>query len=468
MQKNKVIMVLILLGLLFTGCGTQNPQKESGQEQGTETENQAGGQMTSKPAAQEESGELRMLCTEQWHCMSQGGYYYIEELSKELKKGFWGQHIMYMDFATKQEVYLCAEPGCKHIDEKCSAVLADDLGQESLIFAMNDKLYIVEKEFDNENSMEGQFIGEDGELAEEEKIPVTLYSMGLDGSDRKKEYTFDRDIMVEARVLGDGENIYFVTKKLVTSSKEMQKYTTATERSLVKFGVKDSSMETLCPLSSEEKIRWGILGVSGENIILEGTKYNGNLTLEEEMALENEKLWEYANDSKDIIMALNIKDGKTSEVYSVDNDPDSLHCTAMWEDSLYISWEKEKKVEKVDIKTGKVKKLADGISVYIGGTLPGILCCDSWSDSKDYTSYFVDMNSGEVHHSQLVNKCNGWEIEIIGEWEGKVLAIYDYDATEDEDGAWDIKRKQFGLIDKEDLLKGTDAFEKIEMKGTGM
>lgn len=489
MQKNRMIrmlalVMLVLSGLLLAGCGTKNSRQESGEGQdtkqerlGTEngvdngkdnrTEGEIDGGTAAKSVAQEDSGQFRMLCEEQWHCMSQGGYYYITEEMQELKKGLWGRHIMYMDFATKQEVYLCAEPGCKHIDEKCSAVLSEDsmdMVNEALIFVMKDRLYIVVKEYDGEDTMESSYtIGDE----EEKKTPVVLYSMGLDGSGRKKEYTFDVDTMIEAKVMGDGENLYFITKTIVTSLKEDTKYGTASERKLVRLGVKDSRMETVCPLP-EGDIRWGVLGVHGENIILVGTKYNGKLTLEEQMALDKEKLWEYENDSKEVIMSLNIRDGKTSEVYSVENDSDSLHCTALWEDSLYISWEKEKKVEKVDIKTGKVKKLAEGISMWIYGALPGVLYGDSWSDSEDHTTYFVDTDSGEVYHSELVNKKNGWEIEILGEWEGKVLAIYDYEGKEVEDGAWDITRNQFGLIDKEDLLKGRDAFEKIDMKEGGM
>ena len=40
-------------------------------------------------------------------CHTQEGYYYLEKETKELSDGSYGSHLMYMDFAALQEVYLC-------------------------------------------------------------------------------------------------------------------------------------------------------------------------------------------------------------------------------------------------------------------------------------------------------------------------------------------------------------------------
>lgn len=200
-------------------------------------------------------------------------------------------------------------------------------------------------------------------------------------------------------------------------------------------------------------------------MILCGTKYNNKLTEEEEMKLNKEESWKYMNDSKIVYASLNLAQGSIKEIYSLKNDPNSYNSIVILDDYLYVSQEKTREIEKVNIETGNIQKLAKLKQNHIFGTLSDKLCCCSW-DIEDDTIYFVDVNSGKIEHCTLVNHCNGWKLELIGETGNQVLAIYDYDAEKEEE-SYDIKQKQYGLIDKTDLYQSKDCFEKIEMKGTG-
>ena len=83
--------------------------------------------------------------------------------------------------------------------------------------------------------------------------------------------------------------------------------------------------------------------------------------------------------------------------------------------------------------------------------------------ASDFTNYFVDINTGEVSHSTLVNKCNGWRLEFRAELESEVLVVYDYEATKSDSDTYSISRYQYGLISKSDLINGVDNYDTIKM-----
>ncbi|MDE6233056.1 MAG: hypothetical protein K2M60_06895, partial [Lachnospiraceae bacterium] len=69
--------------------------------------------------------------------------------------------------------------------------------------------------------------------------------------------------------------------------------------------------------------------------------------------------------------------------------------------------------------------------------------------------------------SPIVNLCNGWAIDFRGETASDVLFIYDYDATDYNDGSYEIHQYKHALISKEDLFAEKDNYKKIEMIGSG-
>ena len=259
MRKCLLIAIIMSVCLAFAGCGKSEEGRDSsrgtvennkgGESQGDAQVSQdtsagqgnadgsagtdgkadgggaAGGKADTEGSAKGEgntkAGRIRLLGNRSMSFVSDMGYYYITDEPRELKKDLWGRHIMYMDFATRKEVYLCNEPGCKHRDENCTSVLTDDFSSYFLIFVAGDKLYLVNRDNDNEEGTMSSEIQWDGKNATvPEKMPTVLYSMGLDGTNRKKEYTFEQDVTVDDAVLWDGEALYFAAKKISTSTKK--------------------------------------------------------------------------------------------------------------------------------------------------------------------------------------------------------------------------------------------------------
>lgn len=484
MRKYGFIVVIALACLLFAACGSgssgkkktapSNAQGSDGPQvtnSGSEPQDSVNPQSDSSVKTGKGSIRVLGMGNQNMCCLSDAGYYYITEDVSELKKDFYGRQMMYMDFATKQEVYLCNELSCKHNDKNCSAVWTEDeidgIGS-ALLFVWKEKLYLISKEDDSEGSVETRIDGEENSVVEQ-YMPTVIYSMGLDGTNRKKEYTFAQDVTVEDMVLCDDEALYFTAKQINTTSEKGTIYSTASKRELVRYQPDATKLETVCSLEFGDKIRWKAIGCYDGKVIVQGTKYKKKLSFKEEMELGQEEYWEYANNSSEVFAALNPADGSLKNIYSLKNDKDSINSSVMLGDYLYVSAQKEGKINKVNLGTGKVDRLAKLEQGYIAETLSDKLCCQSWNEGKDHdnTWYFVDCNTGKVEHSSLVNKRNGWELEIIGEIGSQVLVIYDYEGKEIEKDTWDISRYQYGLIEKKDLCQGVDRFQKIAMKGAG-
>lgn len=86
-------------------------------------------------------------------------------------------NLTYVDYATAQEIFLCASPNCTHDNESCSAWLPpEDLSCVPLV--VGDRLLL----FDRISFSGG---------AEGQAHPMRLFSAGLDGSGRKLLTEFD-------------------------------------------------------------------------------------------------------------------------------------------------------------------------------------------------------------------------------------------------------------------------------------
>ena len=105
----------------------------------------------------------------------ENGYYMIKDL----------EHIMYFDYATQKEVYLCNKPNCKHEDESCSSYL--NIAEVNEIFYYDQHLYLVNAQ-EASNVVSINDAGTTS-MASDNGNPSTVYRMDLDGTNREKLFT---------------------------------------------------------------------------------------------------------------------------------------------------------------------------------------------------------------------------------------------------------------------------------------
>lgn len=137
---------------------------------------------------------LKFLCNpySDSACYTENGYYYQTFDTVELADGTYGSHLMYMDYASCREIYLCSTAGCRHDSPDCPAVLPyDDFPVSSTkLFVSGDHLYILSREYDDDGAMSQDYLLDGTYDEPAESQPAVFYQAKLDGTERKKIYTF--------------------------------------------------------------------------------------------------------------------------------------------------------------------------------------------------------------------------------------------------------------------------------------
>lgn len=453
----KLITLILALGILFSLCACEKsaPDSDNPNSGGNSAHESKNNTEASK------NGSLSLLCMSQGNiegCSTDNGYYYLSNEVGHLLDGQMATHLMYMDFATQQEIYLCNNSACAHNTVDCTSVFCtDDFPLNStLIFVWNNNLYIMSKEQDRDGSAAIGMLG--GSSNAIESSPTTIYRANLDGTDRNKVYTFDSTVTVEDFAVGDVSGLYFITKKLTAQQSNGSSYTTSSERKLVYLDLSTKTEIVICSMDFGDNISWDVIGCSDRSLVLYGIEFGRDVS-PDEMHAENTDIFD---DSYDVFSTLNIDSRSLNEVYRV-YAPKARNY-AVDENNLYFSVIGDGSISRVDLRSGEQTELCKISQDSIWGLVGDKLYT---RDESNYTYYFIDVNTGEISHSGLLNNL-GWSLDIIAEAGDQVLTIYDYDATAKGDGSYNINGYQYGLISKEDLYAGRDNFIPISMIGKGM
>ncbi len=540
LSRKKWFLFLLLTILLLNLCSCQpavspdaNASKTLGgipdsasvqDSNGTKSsdETQAPNEDTASPDEKRDSSDSLQLLTNDLYssCAAKDGFYYLSEDSMELKDGKWGKQLMYMDFASRQEIYLCSDASCSHDHEQCNAVFTNDAfpNGSNKLFVWNQKLYLLNKDYDNDGAVEVNYIPEESSaqnFVEPLTNPAALYEMNLDGTNRKKIYTFEDGILPEDFILSDSSHLYFVTKKLETRVDAATSVTTASYRHLVSLDPKTKTLKTLTSLNTEDSISWKILGSYDHSLILQGISYPDGKGAAPELS-DSEWKKRYQN-SKTVFSVLDLNQldqtiaaagtmsslsdttatvtnaisSATNTTASASNAISSagtatasaantasmeflyeipnteIHSFVSQDGMLYISTEASNEILAIDLRTKQQSTLASLKQCNLIGITSDQLICQTWDLSSDPTLYFVNRKTGAVSHCDLTNQCNGWALEFICETADDALVIYNYDAIANPDDSYEINQYQYALISKKDLYAGKNRFRPIQMVGKG-
>jgi len=434
----KLLAILIIIGGIFTLCGCQKNIKEvflpSKGEEGEVTNN---------------NSDLKFLKND---ATTNDGYYYLTDYSR-LNNGKLAKHLMYIDFKTKQEIHLCNNSACTHKTEDCTSVFNKDEFQfDSKVFIWNNKIYVISKSTDTSGQVTMGVLGETSKSNVESNKAV-LYKLNLDGTNREKIYTFDDNATIEDFVIGSGNGIYLISKKVETKYTGGNAYSTSNERKLIYLDLNTKKESTILYMNRNDNIDWKVIGSTKRNLILHGIDLGGQVTDEEKH--NNNELYK---NSSDVFALLDIDNDTLKEVYRV-KAPSRTYTVD--EKNLYYNIDGNSKILKIDLKTGKEETLANLSSVWVDQVIDNKLLCIT-NSGKNPISYFIDVDTGKMTESKLVNKSTGFYIEIISTSQKEVLAIYDSDVTFNSDGSWTTHSNKYGVISKEDFYSGKDNFKGIK------
>lgn len=213
------------------------------------------------------AGQLECLYTDSYidgYASDEGYYRFVpSKYGKNL--------LMYTDFSTGQEVYLCNQPNCEHTDSTCTAVFPTFMGFHAAV-PVGDTVVIVHGGAPDYSAVLG-----------DNALP-SIELMTPDGSERKTVFTFDSNEMLCAQLRDfmarDEENLYFVVQKQdATQTVTMGDGTELTlrTRTLCAVNVKNGRVFELADLpENEEKIS----GTDGQSLILTYVPYTYDLSVD--------------------------------------------------------------------------------------------------------------------------------------------------------------------------------------------
>ena len=191
-----------------------------------------------KPSSDTETGTnasgLHFLCMDDGEnaCFDNNGYYYLNNDQIKLNDGSYGTHLMYMDFASCQEIYLCSSPGCGHDTQDCTAVLpgTEFFPYLTKLFLFGDHLFALCLRPDYVAQASTEFTSSLSGGSTTDSSPSVLYRMNPDGTGREKVYEFASSLTPEGTLAADKDGLYIIAEKLSSEKTDTGSHTFASER----------------------------------------------------------------------------------------------------------------------------------------------------------------------------------------------------------------------------------------------
>lgn len=354
----KLIALILALGILLSLCACENSAPDSDDPNSGSNAPAAANSGGSSAAESKDNteatknGSLSLLCMPKHvneGCSTDNGYYYLSHEVGRLSDGRMATHLMYMDFAARQEIYLCSNSACAHNTVDCTSVFCTDEFplNSTLIFVWNNNLYFMSKEQDRDGSAANGMFG----INAIESSPATIYRANLDGTDRNKVYQFDSTVTVEDFVVGDVGGLYFITKKLKTQQSNGSSYATSSERKLIYLDLSAKTETEICSMDFGDNISRDVVGCSDRSLVLHGIEFGRDVS-PDEMHDDDTHIYD---DSYDVISTLNIDSRSLNEVYRV--YAPKARSYVVDENNLYFSVIGDGSITRVNLRSGEQTEL---------------------------------------------------------------------------------------------------------------
>lgn len=483
MKKLFAFLFSIVLVVSITGCASGNPASSpkrenhasgEGSDNTTET-----GKDSDKPTS---NGSLvwRVDGALAETVNTEDGHYFIGSEEDEENQTIYT--IRYVDYKTKQEIYLCNQPNCKHNTNACNAVLPEEATMGgSYLFADDDYLYLAVTPADSAGSVTQTIISNEDTtlMTPTDTTPPVIYRMKFDGTDREKIFSMDSGYVMEPVFFSDSHALYMVAKKVSEEKDGDTTYATGYDRKLLRYDMESKKSEEVMDLDNEQSI----LGVSGRQVVIGMTDYGREVTVKEKQDdAAFKKLFE---NSEYIITSQNIDTKKAVELKRYKQD--KLHSERIRNGILYSSYEGKKEISMIDLATNEEKILPTKQSYQIEYVLEqgvGMYAQDEqardtttviaspWDVGEEgYSNYFINVKEGTETKSKLQNRYHR-PVEILAENADFLYVVSDYEEVKEYVSWMDIYQDVIGkvtysIISKKDFCENNASYENVKVIGMG-
>lgn len=479
----KIISVIYAAALALSLCGCDKTTRNS-TESGTQSETNVSGGAPENPGA-ESSGELISLNETDCSCTSEG-FYYLEDV---LAKNGSYKHIMYVDFATKQETYLCSDSSCDHNNERCTSCFAASIPQnmKTKLFVYGEYLYILYVERSSvgglsistrtENDVTTTVTGTPGKQNTSSK--QCLYRINLDGTSRTLLYTFESGLFIDDLVFGDnsGDSLWFNVHEehLALSKISGYTFTEAKKPTMIKLSLSPLDIVEQIPVKEISDVSVDLIYCLGNKFVFSGIQYPDGMTKMEYME-RLQKLDEQPSEKaalekscRGIYYTLDRGNKVFKEFYSTDT---YTYSPTKYKDDLYLLPYERGAGKKVNIETGAAEDYtaAEGFieSHGLNSTFADKFLCRSLDEPPESSAfYFVDPLTGEASRCELLTAEDFAPIQPIAVYDGKAFVLHKYDMEPDKNGKYRGWYPEYAFMTLDDLFNGRPFYEPVKMLEKG-
>ena len=400
-------------------------------------------------------------------CPTEEGYYYISTTDHGDGNGV-TINLMYLDYNSRKEMFLCNQPGCTHDTDGCNSLLADvHMGDTQVLFISKNRLYLLVSPQDNSGSMTSGWSDPDAgiSLSTSSGTQPKLYSMNLDGTDRRVVSEFGSGIVLERVAAVSGDDIYVICKKIKSESTgDNSTYQSAYDRQLVHIDAATGKQKTVCDLEEDSRL----IGAFGSKLVFEATRFARKLSPEE---LFNDGIYKQElKKAKIMFSSLDVDTCETSQMFEISGD--KTFTSQVSGSKLYYSIKGENQIKSLDLSSGTEEVVASTANSSIDWVYDDSMRIRSW-DYEDNKYYTLNLSSREISETGLYTGQMHSPVTILAENKEHFLVIYDYECS-GEYTTWagttqnDITSNKLGLISKEDYLKGNPSYKPVETIGAGI
>lgn len=470
------LILAAVLTLSLTACDrADNSPEDSTESSGTESTEQTqpevnipdAGLTDLSPKAATYSGIA---------CGTESGMYYMDQM---INRG--DGTLMYIDYATKNEVYVCSDSSCKHDSDRCTSYFSSSeffINRNSIIFSYGGSLFYL-----NLNGFNEGGAGTQPPIRDDEERVQALYRMNPDGSGRSRVYTFDEGLAVDAFAAGDGNYLWFYVRTPIVKFNEKTKmyYSDSKNKAMIKLDLSDYTVVEQIPLKNSDRIsNYNICGCFGDKFIFSVGVYPEGITSEDIFEMRTDvdpsvipegsdpRLNEIDENTDNVYFTLDKTTKETKEIFRCSGK--AAYGLSFWfsGETMYVYDYNDDSLAEVNIRTGEkadrdMPPLPDGYKI-IDMPEGKFLCVHAERESK--TIYFFDPLTNETTKSDL--RSPAWHDTAI---DSSVVAFgSDYVLILGEEKT--IENKHFGtggyyygyyVMTIDDFFNGVDKLEPVKI-----
>lgn len=450
MKRLFTVFIAAALAMSLCGCDRTDNDSESSNTVSTEQSTTA---EENEPIAN--TGLTELTSTVRFNispsCGTETGMYYMDSLSIGKGNGY----LMYIDYATKQEVYVCADSSCKHDSDRCTSFFSRDeffTRDNSCMFSYGGSLYYLSLPNNNDGGVGTQ----PSSVWEGDERDRALYRLNPDGSNRERVFTFDKDIAVDSFVAGNGNDLWFYVRTPVVEYNENTKlyYRNSKDKAMIRLSLSERTIVERIPLKNNDRLDYyRILGCVDDKFIFSVYEYPEGITIKNifeiqtdrdlaaEPIISDHRLEEIRQKTDEVIFTLDTKTKETKEIFRY-NWVDGYGYRYFFSgDIMYICDYEDDSAIEVNMLTGE-QTAHERFSPYDGyrvhAMLDGRFVFQPY-DGMDGPRYFSDPSTGELTKTELPSPT--WSdrsiVESVVTFEGDYVLILGKEIN--------IENKHFGV-----------------------